>query len=181
MSIRNGGLSMAGNTQSGNVLFIILIAVALLGALGAVMMRSGGEQAVSMSADRISQELKAQAQSIRSALMECVLVNNYGYPAQGANKLASEAECQIDDVPTYQPIFTGTANRFLPQPPSTFNPWQYTNDNADDIQIYTDSTKPASPAVINALEMLKNQYSADEIEIINDGSNASFRLYITKP
>ena len=80
------------NSQSGNVLFIIFIAVALIAALTMALMSGGGDQAISMSADRISQELRAQAQSIRSAIVECDLVNNYGYPP------ASEEGKDVKDI-----------------------------------------------------------------------------------
>ncbi len=174
-------MTRQNNSQSGNVLFIIFIAVALMAALTMALMSGGGDQAISMSADRISQELRAQAQSIRSAIVECDLVNNYGYPpVSEEGKDVKDIECQIGDGPTMQAIFTGTANRVMPPPPSTFGNWVYHNDGAGNITYVIQSSKPADKAVIGALEMLKAQYSAGEATIINDGTTAQLQIIITK-
>lgn len=168
-------------SQSGNVLFMIFIAVALMGALTAVMMRGGGEQATSMTATRISEQLKSQAASIRSAIVECDLTNNLGYPVENAVTLDA-VNCQIDATPTYQPLFTGTANRFVPVPPEPFNAWYYNNDGAGTISISIDTpgANAADLGIIQALESLKTQYGT-EVTIVNNGSAASFELFITKP
>ena len=170
------------HAERGNVLFIIFIAVALLAALSMTLMSGGGEQAISMSSDKISQELFAQSQSIRSAILECNLINNYGYPppSEDGEKMI-ELECQIGDGPTMQNIFTGTANRVVPPPPSTFVDWIYHNDGAGTIYYDIYSLKPADKAVIGALEMLKGRYGTDEATIVNDGTNASLAVYVTKP
>ena len=172
--------------QRGNVLFMILIAVVITGALSATLMQGGGDNAASMNADRLSQELRAQAQSIRSALLECNMTYDHGYPTSGGSQIdLDNVQCQIDTGPTYQPIFTGTANRVAPRPPLPFDgttdKWKYTNDNAGSIFLELSSTSlAAEKSIIPALEHLKNQYAASEVDITNDGSTALFRLYITK-
>ncbi len=175
------------NKQQGNVLFMILIAVILMAALSAVMMQGGGEQVVSVNSDRIAIELKTQAQSIRSALLGCDLEYNLGYPPASYNALdMKDVECQIDETPTYQPIFTSTANRYLPPLPAPMNAspnaWKYYNDGAGTIYFELSVTDVAADrTVINGLEMLKTQYSATEATITNDGTTAALRVYITQP
>src|SRR5690349_11131162 len=118
--------------ENGNVLFYIMIAVVLLGALSYVMTRGAGDSAAGMSATRISEDIKSQAQTIRAAILECNLVYNNGYPPEPANPyLVENLQCQVDSTPTYQDIFTGNSNRFLPVPPKPFvTGWTYRIDTA---------------------------------------------------
>jgi len=118
--------------ENGNILFYILIGVLLMGALTYVSTRSSGDTAAGTTAARLSEDIKSQAQLIRSALSECLLVNSYGYPLEpAAPGLVKDIECQIGDSPdVFQPVFTGTSNRFLPQPPAPFTDgWIYDVDS----------------------------------------------------
>lgn len=168
--------------QQGNVLFLILVAVALVGALSAVLMQGGGEQAVSMMADKTAQELRAQGQAIRSAILECDLMNNFGYPPQSYDgSEMKDVGCQTDNAPTYQMIFTGTANRFIPQPPGGFAQWRYYNDGAGTISLKictTSGTVDAGQA--SAFSMLAAQYTTTEADV-NQGGDGCLNIYITKP
>lgn len=170
------------NSQRGNVLFIILIAVALLAALSATMMQGGGQQAVSISADKLASEVYTQAQGIRSALIECNLTYNYGYPSATYNGAVGNVECQVDDVPTYTSIFTGSAGSFLQDPPKGFGDWQYYNDGAGGISISLSSTVNLDNARSSALGMAAGRFASSEISLVNTvGAPGSITLYITKP
>lgn len=173
---------MHSESQKGNVLFYILIAVVLLGALSYTMSRNSGEQtSVSVQATRIAEELNSQALLIRTAILECVLVNNFGYPATVSTPV-KDLECQIDNIPTYRPIFTGTASRVLPLPPKPFGDWVYSNDGAGNISLSIEAPGSAAgqAGVISGLNQLKANYAPEEITVINDGSSASFILHVTK-
>lgn len=73
------------NSQKGSALVYILIAIALLAALTATFMNSSSQQTSSQNAFKLSSELKSQADMIRSAIQECVLL----YPG-GDNALAGQ-------------------------------------------------------------------------------------------
>lgn len=172
--------------QSGNVLFIILIAVVLFAALSAVVMRDSGDQASSVSADKLALELQSQAQTIRSAALECEMVNNYGYPPMPpiGTGLVKDMQCQLDDTPTYQMMFTGTANRFLPPVPNGFDEWRYDNAQSDPnaISFYITALNPNNAIAANAMEMLRSKYTTDEAAITNTlGAEISLRIYLVKP
>lgn len=182
MSHEHGGLPMNRNAQGGNVLFMILIACALLGALGAVMMRDGGQNATTMSADKISETLTSQVQTIRSALMECNLTYNFGYPTIASDEV-NDLQCQIDDVPSYKDIFKNNANYTSMQGPTGFGNWQYTNDGAGTITITIISDHPGDAAVRAALDRMSRVFDTGngEADIVNDGNTAGLTVYIQKP
>ncbi len=170
------------NNQNGNVLFYILIAVALVGALTYVMSRGAGDSGTGAVATRISEDIKAQAQTIRAAVLECVLVHNYGYPAEPGSGLVADLECQVDDVPNYVEIFSGATGRFLPQPPGPFTGWTYTVDTGttpDSIYIELSHAMDCTGdmGVRSALSILQTQFTADETNgTVCNGTEATFRL-----
>ena len=107
---------MQRTNEQGNVLFFILIAVVLMGALTYTMTNTGGDQSsTNISANRLAEDLQNQAQMIRSALSECTLVNNYGYP-DAATSLVKDLKCKTSDTDE-QLIFAGSGSRVLPLPP----------------------------------------------------------------
>lgn len=167
------------STQSGNILFIILIAVAIIGALGAVMMNNGGSQASSMASDQISQKLKSQIDLIKAALNECNLTHEFGYPV-GMGTKVRDLQCQIDSTPNFVDIFP-TLDKTKVEPLPNFSQWLYDN-NDPGISIYMDGNKPADPVYINAITMLASQYNPSEIDVVNDGvGTLSVRIHLTKP
>jgi hypothetical protein len=174
--------------QSGNVLFYIFLCVALLGALTMALTRGGGEQAAATTSFRASEDIKTQAQIIRSAIMECMLVQNSGYPTEPASKLLSDVQCEMA-YGTPQNLFTAQAARAIPQPPTSFNPWQYTNSgNGAYVSASIKSTRASSPSVVNSLSALADIFKAtqtsssskvyqnQEVCIINNGTIAEFHV-----
>lgn len=174
------------NAEKGNVLFYILLCVILLAAISFVLTQGSGDSASGIQASQLSEEIKTQAQTIRSALLECNLVHNYGYPAQPVSGLVADLRCQTDDVPNYEDIFSGTSNRIMPQTPKPFTTgWEYVVDGSTTPPSITIELTDAIDCTANrglqsAIEILKTQYQAAEIETTCDGTTASFKLYIVK-
>ncbi len=149
-------MTQSKNTQSGNVLFIVLVAVALIGALGAVLMNNGGSQASSMASDQIAQRLKAQIDTIKSALNECNLTHEFGYP-QGMDEKVKDLQCQVDATPNYVAIFPAMDKVAIERLPE-FSGWGYDNDGAGTISIITQTdTSMEDPVYRNAITMLASQ------------------------
>jgi hypothetical protein len=178
--------TVRSNDQSGNVLFYIFIAVALLGALTYVMARGSGENAQTIQANELAEEIKSQAQTIRSAILECNLVQGFGYPPDDdAPTLMEDVECQIDNTPTMQLLFSGASGRFLPRSPVQMETtgWVYRRDDPDvgDIYIQLSESMNCSGSVATAAAFgyLTKEFSAAEIlGTVCDGSVARFRLNI---
>jgi hypothetical protein len=169
------------SSQSGNILFIILIAVAVIAALGAVMMNNGGSQASSMASDQMAQKLKSQIDTIKSALNECNLVHEFGYPATDDQKVV-DLECQIDATPTFVKIFSG-ADIASVVALRGFSQWTYNTNGTDTISIHTEASgdEVTNPVYQNAVTMLASQYSPSEAEFTNDGNELEIRIYLIKP
>jgi hypothetical protein len=171
--------------EKGNILFLILIAVVLLAALSYVIAKPGGDSVVASSANRISEGLKSQAAFFRSGIIECPLINNYGYPVQPGSGLAKDTQCEINDTPTYQDIFKGQGGRFAPQPITPFGDWTYTvNGATTPPSISISVTKAMNCAndvtMKSAMDQIAMQFTTGEATIVCDGSAATFTLYIVK-
>ncbi len=173
--------------EHGNVLFYIFLCVILLGALTMMLSNRGGdEQASGSAAFRNSEEMKSQAQGARSAVMECLLLYNSGYPVQPGSGLLNDVMCDLQTGP--QSIFTAQSARAVPVPPAPFDPWTYTNTSSTFIKISTTSAKPASQTVQITLKNLATSFHAPETStgifqnqdvcIIANGTKAEFHACI---
>lgn len=176
----------SSENEKGNILFYILLCVVLLAGLSFVMSQNSGDTASGMSASKISEEIKTQAQTIRSAVLECNLVHNFGYPTQPASTFAKDLRCQTDTVPNYEDIFSGTANRVLPLPPGPFTTgWKYlVNGGTTPPTITLELTDlmncDGNQGLKSALSILTTQYTPAEITTTCSGATASVIIYIVK-
>lgn len=190
----------AKKNEDGNILFYILIAVVLLGSLTMMLSRGSGESASTTSANRISEDIKAQAQLIRSAIVECNLVYNNGYPVASYQNRVKNLTCQTGMTSTdIKGIFNGaldgsgnpvsSSDRFLPLPPKPFDEtpgWEYIiNTVPDPDQISIKLSKAINcdgdAALKIAMEKhLPPNFTANEVAITCDGTTASFELFLVK-
>ena len=179
-------IPIVSRREQGNVLFYILICVVLLAGLTFVLSKGSSDSASGMQASQISEQIKTQAQTIRSAVLECNLVHEYGYPPQPASTLVKDLQCQTDDTPHYEDIFSGTANRVLPLPPKPFTTgWKYlVNGGTSPPTITVELTDAISctgnRGLQSAIEIIKTQFTTDELTTVCDGGTASVKIYIVK-
>ncbi len=178
-------LNKRKKSESGNVLIYIFVAVALLAGLTMALTSGGGDQAISTSAFRITDNLRSQAQGIRSAVLECVLrYPSAGYPtvsSPGTPENAGSIQCVPNDgvTPAFD-LFGGTLGHFIPQPVRPFNEWLYDNSGTGTvyIRIETPVSFADDPAVISGIRNMVTQYTANEVESRCDGNQAWVEIYL---
>ena len=181
------------NTQSGSALVYILIAIALLAALTVSFMEPSGQQTQNQNSTKIVSDLYNQATLIQSAIQECVLLypaedstltateqHNSPYPINpNDSHFSGETPAEQPNIAEnircpgnpggadadHELVFSGAAGKFLPQPPSLFDDWEYYN--GDDGVFYFTSTSATDPFVASALEKLDDKFSECEADVID--------------
>ncbi len=174
MNILNKEKSIRGCIlcEKGNALFLIFIAISLFAALSyAVFGGYRGQTATSQQSFRVIEEVYTQVQSIRSAILECVLVYpEGGYPADPLSGLVKDLTCPGNND---RGIWAGTGARFLPPPPRPFSDWGYTNDDngssGTGIRIITTTTS-TDAGVVAGLNQLDNQFADNEADVVTTGT-----------
>jgi len=179
-------LKSKNNSESGNVIAYILVAVVLFGALTAAMMRGGGEQAAATSSFRIAEDLVSQAQGIRSAILECALVYRSGgdlpeVASPGTPQKLEDLICEPTNGNEPFKIFVGRSSVYTPRPPIPFEEWLYNNDGSGNITVSTKVPDESALdfSVRDALERVMAKYSDNETEIICNGAVGKFTVYLT--
>lgn len=186
MVLYNNSLKNNRESESGNVIAYILIAVVLFGALTAAMMRGGGEQAAATSSFRIAEDLVSQAQGIRSAILECALVYRSGgelpeVASSGTAETLENVTCEPTNGNEPFKVFVGRSSVYKPRPPVPFEEWLYNNDDAGHVTISTQVPEESVMdfSVRDALERVMEKYSDNETEIICNGAQGKFTVYLT--
>ncbi|HEY8962948.1 MAG TPA: hypothetical protein VIN59_00650 [Alphaproteobacteria bacterium] len=185
----------------GSALIYILIAIALIAALTAALMQPASQQTRSQNSFKVSAEINSQAQMIRSAIQDCILLypegdGSYGkFPLEPdtaylaspvANKQAANIRCPgnnpgAPNQNNHAPIFGGNTGRFMPATPALFSPWIYRNtrgsavaidgENANGIFIRLD-TSASDAYLAEAMQKVESTFTACEADyIVGTGSN----------
>lgn len=183
-------------TERGSALVYILIAIALLAALTVSFMEPSSQQTSSQSGFRALTAVKSQADTIRSAIQECVLIYPNGdttvveagynspfpltpdsthLPTAGSyrasDKNASNIRCPGKNngaANQHARIFSG--QKFMPPPPALFEDWQYFN-GADGVFFWTRTNK-SDAFLQTSLEKLNAQYGTCEADIVDATASA---------
>jgi hypothetical protein len=188
--------SESANGESGSALVYILIAIALLAALTVTFMEPSSQQTSSQSGFRTLSSVQSQADTIRSALQECILlypngdttIPSAGYEApfplipnsthlpttggyRASDVLVRNIRCpgsNDGDVNQHRLIFSGT--KFMPPAPDLFNDWKYYN-GTEGVFFWT-ATSKSDAFLDSALEKLDAKYGNCEADIIDARSSA---------
>jgi hypothetical protein len=75
------------------------------------------------------------------------------------------------DNNNHAPIFSASTGKFLPPPPPLFEPWQWYN-GTDGVFFFTSTTK-TDAYITTAMEKLKANFSACEIDIVDNAASGS--------
>lgn len=149
-----------------SILTFLLAAVVLLGSLIFVFIGSGPNVQGQLNTQR-SAELIAQAQLIAHRLTQCAS----DYP-QGDNGTTFHKAYPPDANPgaravadlicpgSNQNLWSGVDGVYLPQAPSGFNAWQYTNTATASISITSTAANTYASAIANAASKIGNAASA---------------------
>lgn len=178
--------------QKGSALVYILIAIALLAALTASFMQPASQQTTSQNIVKTVSDLKAQAEMIRSAVQECILMypggdtstpsvvlQNNPYPINpsstyfttpSASDAAKFIRCPGNpgNTKNHSAIFSIVTGKSLPPPPDLFLDWTYYS-GANGVFIYTRTTKKDA-FILPALNKLDDQFAECEADIVDASS-----------
>lgn len=195
------------SSSSGIAIGPILFVLAILALLAAVIAAGGSDFQVAGGADRITADIKAQANLIRNTINDCnlqyslavstnsvtpVLGSNPDgpYPTTPVSGLVSDLGCTPMGTPSLWN--SGTNNILLPQPTTGFNPWSYINAGTTGGRCIwtspTESNPQNSPVITSGLTRAAVAFNTSTAasansEVIYDlaSSSQKFIVWITLP
>lgn len=184
--------------QSGIAIGVILFALALIAAIAIAISASGNFVGSTLSTDRVSAEVKSQADLIRTKITECYMnvssnvnafnpatdYNSSNYPASTGNgTLVENLDC-----PTYnsgaQNLWTGQSRAFLPAPPAGFDKWVYVNASDTGgrcIRIQPTGGNATDKGIRQGLIEATGAFSGMEAAYDTNSASQRFIIWITRP
>lgn len=183
--------------DAGIAIGMILFVIALLAVIGIAMGASGNFMGTTVTPDRIMADLKAQANLIRSKILEC---NQYSfergeladkYPSSSGNgTLVESLDCNAfvaegTSLPSPMTnLWSGAHPATLPPPTTGFDKWYYVNAGASGgrcIRIQPLAGFVNDLGVKNGLVQTATFFSSQEVVFDPNSSSLRFILWITKP
>ncbi|MDR3425651.1 MAG: hypothetical protein P4M13_11370 [Alphaproteobacteria bacterium] len=180
----------------------ILFIIALLAVLAAVMAAGNGDFQVAGNADRITDDIAAQANLIRNTINQCNLQYSLAvstgsvaptsdpYPATPASGLVASLLC---DPTGGAPLWnSGTSNILMPQPTNGFNPWSYIDSGTTGGRCIwttpTSSDPKGSSSIVSGLTRAAAKFNASTAATANSeviynpaSDSQKFVVWITMP
>jgi hypothetical protein len=176
------------SSQAGIAIGPILFVIALMAVIGIAMSSSNNFTTSTITPDRVSADIKSQANLIRNKILECY-TNGYDrgdlpdkYPASTGNgTLVEVLEC-----PSYnsgsQNLWSGQSPASLPPPPAGFHKWYYVNAGVSGGRcIRIEPTSTSDLGLKNGLVQASTSFSTMELLYDTNSTTQRFILWITRP
>lgn len=183
-------MRIRSSSEAGIAIGAILFVLALLGVIAVAIGNSGNFMGTTITPDRLSAELKSQANLIRSKILEC-FSNGYErgdladkYPASSGNgTLVSALDCPSYNTGS-QNLWSGQSAATLPAKPVGLEEWYYVNAGASGGRCIR--TQPATAylndiGITNGLAQAAGGFSAQELSYDAGSASKRFILWITRP
>ncbi|MGE4352096.1 MAG: hypothetical protein AB7E52_07910 [Bdellovibrionales bacterium] len=179
----------------------ILFILAMLGILASLFASdTGGSLGTASVSDRITNDVVAQANLIRSKISECQMQ----YLINGTNN-ATDASCPNDPYPcsdqtngttvasltcpndpldgsSERSLWTGLRVASLPPATKGFNDWTYMNAGESGGRcIWTKPISSSSGAIKSGLKRAAAKFTSQEVDYDESSSSQKFVVFITRP
>jgi hypothetical protein len=177
-------------SDSGIAIGVILFVIALIAVISIAMGASGNFMGSTITPDRVTADIKSQANLIRNKILEC-FTNGYDrgdlpdrYPSStGTGTLVEALDC-----PSYgagqTSMWMGQSAATLPPPTGGFDKWVYVNAGASGgrcIRIQPSTGNTTNEGIKNGLIQASSNFSAMELTYDSNGASQRFILWITRP
>jgi hypothetical protein len=174
--------------QAGIAIGPILFVIAIMAVIGIAMSSSSNFTTSTITPDRVTADIRSQANLIRSKILECY-TNGYDrgdlvdkYPAStGTGTLVEALEC-----PSYnsgsENLWSGQSPASLPPPTNGFEKWYYVNAGVSGGRcIRIQPTSASDVGLKNGLAQVATSFSTMELVYDPNSVSQRFILWITRP
>jgi hypothetical protein len=180
------------HSESGIAIGMILFVISLLAVITIAVSSSGNFMGTTVTPDRVTADIKSQANLIRSKIMECFMngrSNERGdladlYPAStGAGTAVTDLDCP-SFTSGQQNLWTGQSPASLPPPTTGFDPWMYKNAGSVGgrcIRIQPTSGFVNDLGTKNGLAQVSTAFSSNERIYDSGSSSQRLIIWITRP
>ncbi len=175
------------SSRSGIAIGMILFVIAIIAVISIAISASSNFTGSTITPDRVSADVKSQANLIRNKILECY-TNGYDrgdlpdkYPSSTGNgTLVEDLDC-----PSYnsgaQNIWAGQSPASLPPPPRGLNDWYYVNAGSSGGRCIRIQPASADASVKQGLTQASSSFSSMELSYDTGKDAPRFIVWITRP